>query len=329
MEQVGGCILSARSSSALESSSCAGCMSLVWKAPPALMVRACRAFALTANSQSFVTAGFEPAHVKPEGKRKFATLHSALGDGSDSLACSQSLSTLARSRPATEHMAWGTRSVAACMASPRICTSRRPSSKLSTPAAQTAVYSPRERPATACGRSYTSAFVSFSFSLAARPAMNMMGWQYLVSLSFSSGPFSASSSGSQPRISLAFTSIALTIGSSMTSLSIPTYCEPWPGKSSAAGKGGFFFSAFATLETGRSNGRLRISSGMVANGTSKSPISYQYFRSFFMSLSSLSVTIGSRPGARFLMRRYSCDLMLFFSVNSPFSAWKHHSISWL
>mmetsp|Transcript_89016 Transcript_89016/g.265545 ORF Transcript_89016/g.265545 Transcript_89016/m.265545 type:complete len:313 (+) Transcript_89016:360-1298(+) len=302
-------------------------MSLVWKAPPVLMTRACSAFAFMASSQSFSIAGFVPAHVKPEGKRKFATLHSAFGVGSDSFACSQSLSTFARSRPATEHIVWGTSSAAFCMASPRICTKRRPSSKLSTPAATMAVYSPRDKPAVACGRSYTSGFDSFSFSLAARPAMYIRGWQYLVSLSFCSGPLRASSLGSQPRISLAFSNIALTAGFSSCSLNMPTYCEPWPGKSRAAGTGGFFFSTFVTLEEGRSSGLLRISSGMVAYGTSKSPMLNQYFLSFFMSLSSLSVTMGSRPGARFLTRRYSCALMLFFSVSSPFRAWKHHSCS--
>mmetsp|Transcript_114637 Transcript_114637/g.370430 ORF Transcript_114637/g.370430 Transcript_114637/m.370430 type:complete len:201 (+) Transcript_114637:551-1153(+) len=159
--------------------------------------------------------------------------------------------------------------------------------------------------------------------------MNISGWQYRVSLILSSGPLRAISLGSQPRTSVALASISLTPGLSTTSFSMPTYCEPWPGKSSAAGTGGFFFSTFWTLATGRSNGRLRISSGMVAYGTSNSPMLNQYLRSFFMSLSSLSVTIGSSPGERFFTSRYSCDLMLFFSVSSPFMAWKSHSCSTL
>mmetsp|Transcript_21023 Transcript_21023/g.65634 ORF Transcript_21023/g.65634 Transcript_21023/m.65634 type:complete len:201 (+) Transcript_21023:831-1433(+) len=159
--------------------------------------------------------------------------------------------------------------------------------------------------------------------------MNIKGWLYLVSLIFSSGPFSASSLGSQPRISVALASISFTRGRSTTSLSIPTYWDPWPGKSSAAGTGGFFFSTFCTFATGRSSGRLRISSGIVEYGISNSPVLNQYLRSFFMSLSRRSVTIGSRPGDLFLTRRYSCDLMLFFSVSSPFMAWKSHSCSTL
>merc|ERR550532_1615998 len=108
---------------------------------------------------------------------------------------------------------------------------------------------------------------------------------------------------------------------------MPTYWEPWPGKSSAAGTAGFFFSTLMTFDTGRSSGLARISSGMVEYGISKSPMLYQYLRSFFISLSSLSWTMGSRLGARVFTSRYSWDLMLFFSVSSPLTAWKHHSIS--
>mmetsp|Transcript_124214 Transcript_124214/g.351675 ORF Transcript_124214/g.351675 Transcript_124214/m.351675 type:complete len:349 (+) Transcript_124214:346-1392(+) len=307
-------------------------MSFVWKAPPVLMTRACKAFWAIASLQRVSMAPLVPPQVKPEGKRKFATRHSAFStplSSSDFFASAQSLSILFRSRPATEHMAWGTISVAFCMASARICTSRRPSSALRTPAATMATYSPRERPATAWGRSYTSGFESFSTSMAARSARNMMGWQYLVSAILSSGPLRHSSFGSQPRISVARARISLTTGRSQASLSIPTYCEPCPGKSSAAGTGGFFFSAILTVDLGRSDGIKASSSGVILYGTSYSPIWNQYFRSFFMSLSSRSDTMASSPGHRCFTRRYSCAFRLFFSVSSPLTAWKHHSISGL
>mmetsp|Transcript_65559 Transcript_65559/g.168746 ORF Transcript_65559/g.168746 Transcript_65559/m.168746 type:complete len:267 (+) Transcript_65559:335-1135(+) len=254
MAQRGGFILSTKLSKAALNSSCAGFMSDVWKAPPVLMTRACKAFAAVARLHSSSTAALVPPQVKPPAKRKLATLTNAFGDGSAFVASSHSWSTLARSRPATEAMACGVISVARCIASARSLTSVRPSSKSSTPAATRAVYSPSERPATHCGRSTTSGLVSLSRSMAAKPAMNMMGWQYLVSWSFSSGPLRARSCGSQPRISLAFRRYSFTVGLSMTLLSMPTYCEPCPGKRRAALTGITTLSKGATLELGRSSG---------------------------------------------------------------------------
>mmetsp|Transcript_39494 Transcript_39494/g.105982 ORF Transcript_39494/g.105982 Transcript_39494/m.105982 type:complete len:230 (-) Transcript_39494:14-703(-) len=115
------------------------------------------------------------------------------------------------------------------MASPRTFTSRRPSSKLMTPAAQRAVYSPKDRPAMTEQRSTASALSARSFSTPARPPMNIAGWQYLVSSSFSSGPLRQSSRTSQPSISLDFCNMSFTFGMSFTSANILTYWEPWPG----------------------------------------------------------------------------------------------------
>mmetsp|Transcript_6897 Transcript_6897/g.18547 ORF Transcript_6897/g.18547 Transcript_6897/m.18547 type:complete len:242 (-) Transcript_6897:670-1395(-) len=229
-------------------------MSRVWKPPPALISRACRAFAAVASLQSSVTATFVPPHVKPAMKRKLATWQVALGDGSSFAACSQSWSTIARSRPATEHIACGSISVAICIASARIFTSLRPSSKSNTPAATMAVYSPRDSPATACGRATTSGLVSRSRSMAARPAMNISGWQYLVSASFSSGPSKATANGSQPRMLLAFSSMTLTAGLSATLFSMPTYWEPCPGNMRQALTGCTADSGAHTLDAGRLRG---------------------------------------------------------------------------
>mmetsp|Transcript_30790 Transcript_30790/g.95749 ORF Transcript_30790/g.95749 Transcript_30790/m.95749 type:complete len:243 (+) Transcript_30790:455-1183(+) len=203
------------------------------------MTRACSARAFVASSHSLSTHFLLPAQVKPAGNSTLAIWHTGSFDTvSAAFASLQSFSRVGRSRPATEHMHCATASVAPCMASARIFTSLRQSSKSRTPAAQMAVYSPRLRPATAWGLSTVSFFVSRMASTAQRPAMNMAGWQYFVSLSFASGPFRQSSFTSQPRTFSAVASISFTAGRLTTSLSMPTYWEPWPGKSSAAGSAG-------------------------------------------------------------------------------------------
>mmetsp|Transcript_605 Transcript_605/g.1671 ORF Transcript_605/g.1671 Transcript_605/m.1671 type:complete len:227 (+) Transcript_605:457-1137(+) len=226
MQHRGGFILGANLSMALLSSSCAGFIRGVWKAPLVLMVRACRARAFVASWQSLSTAALLPAQVKPAGKRTLAIWQTVSSDFSAALASLQSFSSVGRSRPATEHMLWGTASVASCIASARIFTSLRQSSNSSTPAAQIAVYSPRLRPATACGRSTTSFLDSRMTSIAARPATNIAGWQCLVSLSLSSGPFKHSSLTSQPSTFSAVARRSLTAALFTQSFSMPTYWEP-------------------------------------------------------------------------------------------------------
>ena len=68
---------------------------------------------------------------------------------SPSRAFSQSSSTCGRSKPRMLTMPLGVASAASCIASPRTCTSRNPSSKSITPAKTSAVYSPRLKPAAA------------------------------------------------------------------------------------------------------------------------------------------------------------------------------------
>mmetsp|Transcript_93634 Transcript_93634/g.292867 ORF Transcript_93634/g.292867 Transcript_93634/m.292867 type:complete len:268 (+) Transcript_93634:459-1262(+) len=236
----GGFIFGRVLSIALAKSSSAGFMSGVWNAPPALMTRAWSARAFVASSQSLSTHFLFPAQVKPAGKRTLAIWQTgSLAVVSAALASLHSFSRVGRSRPATEHMHWATASVAPCMASARSFTSLRASSKSRTPAAQMAVYSPKLRPATAWGRSTVSFLDSRMTSMAAMPATNIAGWQYFVSLSWFSGPFRQSSFKSQPSTFSAVASISFTAGMFTQSLSMPTYWEPWPGKSSATGSAGF------------------------------------------------------------------------------------------
>mmetsp|Transcript_55842 Transcript_55842/g.169977 ORF Transcript_55842/g.169977 Transcript_55842/m.169977 type:complete len:224 (-) Transcript_55842:775-1446(-) len=219
----GGFIFGNASLIAAESCSCAGSISGLWKAPPVPLIgRACNALAAVANSHSLVISAFVPAHETPLGKRELAIWHTASGPPA-ALASAHRRSMVFRSRPATEHMACGFRSDAASMASARSLTSFNASSNSRTPAAHSAVYSPRLRPATACGRSTASRLDSLRTSIPASPATNMHGWQYFVWVSLSSGPLAHRSLMLHPKILSAFSSISATAGILIASFSMPTF----------------------------------------------------------------------------------------------------------
>mmetsp|Transcript_147189 Transcript_147189/g.410017 ORF Transcript_147189/g.410017 Transcript_147189/m.410017 type:complete len:274 (-) Transcript_147189:583-1404(-) len=243
-------------------------MSGVWKAPWVLRTLACNAPAFSLRSLRVRMVGSVPAQEKPLGKSSFAIRQMAFLPSV--LAASwQSCSSLPFSRPATESMACLPTFAASSMASPRIFTSLRPSSKLKTLAAHSAVYSPRERPAVAVNRVASAGFSTFSFSSPARPAMYMAGWHLEVSSSFDSGPLRQSSRTSQPRISLALLSMVLTAGMSLTPVIIFMYCEPWPGKSSPTGSGGSAgVSATAGLAATASSGSSS------SSGSGSGPVPY-------------------------------------------------------
>mmetsp|Transcript_7578 Transcript_7578/g.17367 ORF Transcript_7578/g.17367 Transcript_7578/m.17367 type:complete len:226 (+) Transcript_7578:146-823(+) len=204
---LGGDILGSASSNALPSFSFAGAMRLVWNPPEVLRILACRAPAFSARSFNATMAFSVPAHEKPLGKSSLAIWQMA--PLPSFLAASlHRASSLLFSTPATDSIACLPTAAASCMASPRSLTSFSPSSKVKTPAAQRAVYSPRERPAQTWNLSTTSGLSPRSFSTPARPAMNITGWQYLVSSSFASGPFLQSSITSKPRMLFALASIS-------------------------------------------------------------------------------------------------------------------------
>mmetsp|Transcript_173458 Transcript_173458/g.421906 ORF Transcript_173458/g.421906 Transcript_173458/m.421906 type:complete len:240 (+) Transcript_173458:376-1095(+) len=176
------------SSKAADSFSAAGFIKGVWKAPAVFRTFACKAPAFSAMVLSSLMAFSVPPTEKPPGKRQFAIWQTA-PEPSFLAASTQRGWSLSFSSPATESINCLPRPAASCIASPRSFTSFRPSSKDMTPAAQSAVYSPSERPAMTEARFTASAFSSLSFSRPASPPMNMAGWQYLVSSSLSSGPF--------------------------------------------------------------------------------------------------------------------------------------------
>mmetsp|Transcript_147186 Transcript_147186/g.410008 ORF Transcript_147186/g.410008 Transcript_147186/m.410008 type:complete len:333 (-) Transcript_147186:559-1557(-) len=260
-ETRGGFMLGSSSSSALPSFSCAGFMSGVWKAPEVLITLACNAPAWSASCLSCRTEASVPAQEKPLGKSSLAIWQVAPAPSSLA-AFAQSSMTLGLSRPATDSIACLPIVAASCITSPRSFTSFSPSSKLKTPATQSAVYSPSERPATAWQRVTASSRCSRSFSTPARPAMNMAGWQFRVSSSASSGPLRHKFRISLFRIVLAFASISRTLGRSLTMDIIFTYCEPCPGNRSPMGSG---FSAGAAAMAAAS------SSSSSSSGSASSP----------------------------------------------------------
>mmetsp|Transcript_81790 Transcript_81790/g.213383 ORF Transcript_81790/g.213383 Transcript_81790/m.213383 type:complete len:221 (+) Transcript_81790:206-868(+) len=172
----GGFMLGSSSSRAFPSFSFAGCISDVWKPPEVLRIFACSTPAATAFSCSISMAFLVPAHEKPFGKSSLAIMHTPPGP-SAAAASWHSFVMMSLSRPATETMPCALSVAASCIASPRSFTSRRPSSKLKTPAAHSAVYSPRDRPAATRKAPATSGRSSFSFSSPAMPATNIAGWQ--------------------------------------------------------------------------------------------------------------------------------------------------------
>mmetsp|Transcript_51627 Transcript_51627/g.122870 ORF Transcript_51627/g.122870 Transcript_51627/m.122870 type:complete len:218 (-) Transcript_51627:820-1473(-) len=203
---------------------CAGFMRSVWNAPPALMTFTCKAPAAFASCSNFSMALLVPATVKPFGKSELASEQTS--ESEPAHACSQSCVTLLRSNPATEAIFCGTCFDALCITSPRFFTSFKPVSKLNTPAAYKALYSPSERPATACTLSTRSGLSPRSFSMAAALAVNMAGWQTLVASSSSSGPSKHFSRMLKSRMSSQMRRRALTSGSALTSFSMVTYWEP-------------------------------------------------------------------------------------------------------
>mmetsp|Transcript_62767 Transcript_62767/g.132568 ORF Transcript_62767/g.132568 Transcript_62767/m.132568 type:complete len:236 (-) Transcript_62767:536-1243(-) len=184
---LGDFILGSISSRAAESLSCAGCMSGVWKAPEVFKTFAWRAPAASTAGRRASIAFFVPPTAKPLGKSSFAIWQTP-SLPSSARNFSHRGTSLAFSSPATESINCSPTEAASCIASPRSFTRVSPSSKLNTPAAQRAVYSPKLKPAMTAHLSTAAALSMRSFSTAAKPPTNMAGWQYLVSESLSSGP---------------------------------------------------------------------------------------------------------------------------------------------
>mmetsp|Transcript_107865 Transcript_107865/g.336420 ORF Transcript_107865/g.336420 Transcript_107865/m.336420 type:complete len:432 (-) Transcript_107865:192-1487(-) len=208
------------SSSAFASGSTAESIRGVWNAPDALRSFACIAPAFSAIVFRVSRVFSCPPTEKPSVKSEMAIWATP---PVLFIASLQRSFTFASLRPTTESMPCLLSWVALSMISPRSFTSFKPSSKDTMPEAQRAVYSPREKPATAAARFTASSSSTRSCSSAARPAINIAGWQYCVSASFSSVDSSQNSSTSQPRMDDAFSSMSFTAGKSFTPASIFAY----------------------------------------------------------------------------------------------------------
>mmetsp|Transcript_122934 Transcript_122934/g.348440 ORF Transcript_122934/g.348440 Transcript_122934/m.348440 type:complete len:232 (-) Transcript_122934:99-794(-) len=181
---LGGLIRGSAAFSAASSLPCAGFMRSVWNAPDVFSSLVCSAPSFSTATFSASTALLVPAHEKPLWKSTFAIWHT-----SPPTACArQCFDTVSWSRPAIDSMACGVIFAASSIALPRTITSLRPSSKVKTPATQSAEYSPSDRPATPPGFSTASGRAALSFSTAAKLAKYMAGWTMLVSSSLLSMP---------------------------------------------------------------------------------------------------------------------------------------------
>ncbi len=128
---------------------------------------------------------------------------------------------------------------ASCMAAARRRTSGTACARVSASAATRAEYSPSEWPATAAGSAPPSARQARQ---QATPATSITGWVLVVSASASLGPWAISVPMSSPSASEASCSVSRTAGWSPQASSMPTDCDPWPGKTKATG-----FMAMASL----------------------------------------------------------------------------------
>ncbi|OIQ64828.1 hypothetical protein GALL_536190 [mine drainage metagenome] len=149
---------------------------------------------------------------------------------SSCITCAQPARTAASSSPNTAAMPPAPSGTASCIAWARNRTSGRASAKVRLPAATSAVYSPRLCPATRSGARPPSASQR---RYMATPAVNMTGWVLVVRLSCSAGPCAMSKARSCESAALASCRVSRTAGWVATLSSMPTDCEPCPGKTKA------------------------------------------------------------------------------------------------
>ena len=171
-----------------------------------------------------------PDRTTCPGSLSLATSHT-----SPSAAAAASAVALSISAPSSAHIAPTPTGTAACIACPRSLSSRAVSASENAPAAASAVYSPRLCPATQSPLSTSETPNSFSSTRRVAMALAMIaGWAFSVSVSWSSGPsrmiaqsFCPSASSTSSNTSRA---AALAAASS---LPMPTFWLPWPGKMKA------------------------------------------------------------------------------------------------
>mmetsp|Transcript_71692 Transcript_71692/g.214002 ORF Transcript_71692/g.214002 Transcript_71692/m.214002 type:complete len:234 (-) Transcript_71692:655-1356(-) len=186
-----------------------------------------------------------PDSTKPQGKRRFPSLHVPPVSAA---ASSHMASTSSSPSPTTEIIfcaSCPSASTAAFMNSPLSLANLTPSSNEKHFAAQSAASSPQDTPAAAAASPLFFPSWSLSHSRPHIAATKIAGWQTSSWQSFSSGPISVTSNRSYPSTSLAFWIIGHAFSCSSAQPSMPSRWEPCPGKSSAK-DGGWSFSTFLT-----------------------------------------------------------------------------------
>ena len=148
-------------------------------------------------------------------------------------ACAQTTSIAAVSMPRIAAMPPGLCSPASFISRPRSRTRRRPSAKLSEPAATRAVYSPMLWPATADGAGNSGSISCMARNVATLVA-NSAGCALIVSVSTSSGPSKHNLDKEKPKIASASAMVSAALLTCWARCwAMPTACEPWPGKRKA------------------------------------------------------------------------------------------------
>ena len=228
-----------------------------WLATLTVRRAALRAPTVLLISRAKTRAGITPDSTIWPGALRLATEISPCSRAWSTMSC-----TCSSVRPMTAPMPPSM--PRSCMIRPRSRTSRMAVSKSIASAATAAAYWPAEWPASRLRAQLDARFGGASARRASRYAMlvaRIAGWALTVRSSSSAGPSAIRRLIEKPSAASARSMIACASGErSSRAVPMPTYCEPWPGKTKAwwrtAGEG--VFVVWSVMRLYRSNGRLRV-----------------------------------------------------------------------
>ena len=208
-------------------------MSGEWLATLTVRRTALRAPTVLLISRAKASAGMTPESTIWPGALALATPISPCSRAWSTISC-----TCSSDRPMTAPMPPSM--PRSCMIRPRSRTRSIAVSKSIASAATAAAYCPAECPATDLGASVTPA-ASASSRIASRYATlvaRIAGWAFTVRSSSSPGPSAIRRESGKPSVASARSITAAAAGDrSRRAAPIPTYCEPWPGKTNACTRG--------------------------------------------------------------------------------------------
>ncbi len=216
--------------SAAAMASAAGCISEQWNGADTGSSTEWREPFALASAIARATAFSWPETTTCPGALSLAT--------SQTWSCAASAATAAtvsRSRPISTAIAPTPTGTAACIACPRARSSRAVSASVSTPAAQSALYSPRLCPATKAAEParLSPPSCSSTRSTAIDTAM-IAGWAFSVSVSSVSEPSNISRDRCCDSAESTSSNTARAAGlAALSALPMPADWLPWPGKTNA------------------------------------------------------------------------------------------------